>query len=103
MKALITGASGFVGTCLMEYLGKQGIEVFTLGRSNVAASKQHYDLKSSWKKETLLELIKNIQPDYFFHLAGSSQTIDLKQAFTINACLSAFIFQLLKDDRAQVH
>ncbi len=96
MKALITGASGFIGRYLVEHLCQQGVDVFTLGRNEVSATKKHYVLNIPWQKETFVELIKDIQPDYFFHLAGASQTTDLQQAFTVNTCLGADIIDAIR-------
>lgn len=56
-KALITGSHGFVGSHLKDYLLTQGIEV-------------NY-FKREWFIDPLIdEIIKNIAPDYIFHLAA---------------------------------
>ncbi len=95
MKALLTGASGFVGAHLIDFLIEKNVEVFTLGRTTVAASQKHYDLQNPWQKETFVSLIEDIQPDYLFHLAGSSQTTNIRQALTINACLGTDILEAI--------
>lgn len=96
MKALITGASGFVGSYLVEYLCQQGVEVFTLGRSTVLGVIKHYELATPWDKDGFVELVRDVQPDYFFHLAGSSQTTSVQQALTINTCLGADILDAIR-------
>jgi dihydroflavonol-4-reductase len=76
MKALVTGASGFIGSTLVEELASQGFEVFTLLRkssstSNLEGLKYHRldgDLSDAG---SLYEALKKVSDlTYVFHLAG---------------------------------
>ncbi len=96
MKALITGASGFIGSSLVEHLCQQGVDVFTLGRSKVLGSIKHYELTIPWNRDEFVDVVTDVQPDYFFHLAGSSQITELQQAFSINTCLGADILDAIR-------
>lgn len=77
MKALITGVQGFVGRYLANHLLAQDIEVWGTSRKespvlfleNGPVTIVQNDLENT---EQILELLKEIQPDYIFHLAGQS-------------------------------
>lgn len=77
MKALITGVQGFVGKYLANHLLAQDIEVWGTSRKespvlfleNGPVTIIKNDLENTAQ---ILELLKEIQPDYIFHLAGQS-------------------------------
>ena len=53
MKAAITGASGFIGTELLEELGKRDdIEIIALTRSERASESIRDSCACEWKRET---------------------------------------------------
>lgn len=63
MKAFITGASGFVGRHLTDFLaGRKGVKVYGLQASDC-------DIRNS---KTLLAFVRKIRPDILFHLAAQS-------------------------------
>src|SRR3972149_4478568 len=62
MKAVITGADGFVGKHLNNRLSKEALDVYPLTRKDV-------DLRD---KDKAYEVINHIRPDYIFHLAASA-------------------------------
>lgn len=74
-KALIVGAAGFVGGYLIDCLANQfKMEVFgtKLAEQNLSNSKCiFYDL-NLLEKDEILNLLKNLRPDYIFHLAAQS-------------------------------
>jgi GDP-4-dehydro-6-deoxy-D-mannose reductase len=100
MKALITGANGFVGKHLTELLIGKGYEVWGSTRGNY--SKTYTDdnkfvttvsLDLASERE-ILNLINLVKPDHIYHLAGKSNvkeswdnkltTFEVNVNFTIN-------------------
>ena len=85
MKVLITGASGFIGQALAEYLEKEGLELFSLG-ARPSGSCVHFPLANLAHKKSVDDAIQIIKPDYVFHLAGSSlRSLRVEDAFAVNA------------------
>jgi len=64
MKALVTGARGFVGTHLMAHLEESGDEAVGIDRS--------IDDLDILDAPALLELFRKVQPEVVYHLAGSA-------------------------------
>ena len=75
MKIIITGSSGYIGSCLYEYLKKK-YEVFGIDKTFPTVQKQksfiHCNLLNFNKID---KIIKNIEPEFIIHLAAKS-TID---------------------------
>lgn len=71
MKILITGAAGFMGSHLFDYLAAMGHDVYGLDNYSIGTYKHDkiykIDLLDLSKTE---ELIKTIRPDLVFHLAS---------------------------------
>jgi len=88
MKALVTGATGFIGSHLCEELVRRGFEVSCLVRetSNLKWI-EHLDLKfvigDCTNIESLLDVVGNF--DYIFHLAGLTKSCSEDEFFYINA------------------
>lgn len=78
MKAIITGASGFVGSHLTRYLSEQGIETVTLSLRN-----------HEWKNNKL-------NADVWIHLAGkahdTTNTSTAQEYYTVNTELTKEVF-----------
>lgn len=73
MKAFITGATGFVGSHLVDLLLENGIEVYCLRRKTssikwLQGKKVNYVFGDIYSNEVLEEAIKDV--DYVFHVAG---------------------------------
>lgn len=73
-KALITGATGFVGKYLTEKLLKEGYEVYgtTLDGDLYADNRIHLFYLDLTNTLETFKIIKNIQPNEIFHLASQS-------------------------------
>ena len=77
-KILVTGGSGYIGSCLAAYLNKK-YKVFTLDikKKNIFLNKKIIHFKCNLNNEIKLKkIIYKIQPDTIVHLAGQS-TIDM--------------------------
>lgn len=80
MKALITGATGFVGQHLASYLVNEGYEVWGTTRINageVNNVKGVEILSVDFDNVTgIIGMLDTIQPDHIYHLAGQSSVKD---------------------------
>ena len=70
MKALLTGANGFLGKHLVNKLISEGCEVSSLGRVKTENT-NFFNLESPEDKKTIERCLFDIKPDYVFHLAGT--------------------------------
>lgn len=71
MKTLVTGASGFVGKHLVKELIEAGHEVFGIGtRATVNTTLVNYIQLNLMDKEKVSYVLKDLKPDYVYHLAG---------------------------------
>lgn len=77
MRALITGIGGFVGPYLKKELEANGYEVFGFERTNAGNFNYIFtgDIRDG---ERLDEVLKKVQPDEIYHLAGFSS---IKKSF----------------------
>jgi nucleoside-diphosphate-sugar epimerase len=88
MKALVTGATGFIGSHLCEELVRRGFKVTCLVKktSNLKWI-EHLDLKLAigdcTDVESLLDVVGDF--DYIFHLAGLTKSCSEDDFFCINA------------------
>ena len=80
MKALITGADGFIGSHLADLLVNKNMEIYGIihsNRKNIEHLKNRITVIECdiTDKERVEETINNIKPDYVFHLAAQSFVI----------------------------
>ncbi|HAR42005.1 MAG TPA: hypothetical protein DCS07_05140 [Bdellovibrionales bacterium] len=88
MKALITGASGFIGSTLIEKLHQLGFEIRALMRSSSSLKNlngMHYERFEGHLGdfESLKKAVSGV--DYVFHLAGATAAPDRDAYFEANA------------------
>jgi len=72
MKALITGAGGFVGKYLSDYLESTGTEVFGTDIAEGAAEFGQFRQCDLLDAKSVDALIADVMPDCIYHLAGQS-------------------------------
>lgn len=94
MRALITGAGGFCGQHLIPYLKSQGVEIHTLGTR--AASDYYYPLTDTADVSALAAVIKTVQPDYVFHLAGVASAQNPTLFYQVNTVYAATLLHALE-------
>lgn len=68
-RALITGINGFVGPYLKNELEQNGYTVFGLGTEAHEEQDRYFQADITDKKR-VEEVVKEIKPEYMFHLAG---------------------------------
>jgi len=106
MKALVTGAAGFIGSHLVEALIKRGYEVTCLARrtSNLKWI-EHLDVKYIFSDladtESYSDKINDF--DYIFHLAGLTRAVSEKDFFSANAENTKKLLQVTTNRNSRVH
>ena len=94
MKVLITGASGFIGSFIVEEGLKRGLEVWA-GMRGSSSRKFLKDERVNFveldfsSKESLVEQLKAFKAsngawDYIVHAAGVTKCLDKKDFFRVN-------------------
>lgn len=100
MKALVTGASGFIGSHLCSYLQKRGIEVYaTMHRKKTEIKGVHFIHANLLDKKEVEDLIKDIAPTYIFHLAAQSLVLpswqNTEQTLKVNIFSTLYLLEAL--------
>ncbi len=80
-RALVTGASGFCGSHLLDLLDADGIEVHTMGRSPAG---QRYHVCDLFNREAVRKTVADVRPDWVFHLAGAAVASDGEELYSVN-------------------
>ena len=98
MRALVTGASGFVGRYLVAALQREGVDVFACGGPHELAGLTPIDLADIASLRAALDLA---HPDVVFHLAAQTfvpQSFAAPAAtYEINAIGTARLMQAVRD------
>lgn len=76
-KILITGASGYIGTCLFKYLICKNFNVFALDKKKffLKSYNERFYQGNLNNKKFLNKILSSLNPDVIIHLAGES-TLD---------------------------
>jgi nucleoside-diphosphate-sugar epimerase len=87
LKALVTGATGFIGSHLVEALVRQGAQVKCLVRNKnrlgwVRNSPVEYVVGDCREKTSLVQAVQDV--DWVFHLAGATTAVSEKTYFEVN-------------------
>lgn len=102
MSVLVTGAGGFCGRHLTSFLRDQGVKVHTLSPGDSIAP-DHHRIIDITDADALARVLKLIQPDYIFHLAGIACSTDPALFYRVNtqyaACLLYAMERTGLDDR----
>ncbi|QQR91766.1 MAG: NAD-dependent epimerase/dehydratase family protein [Myxococcales bacterium] len=75
-KAIVTGASGFIGSRLRERLLKDGIDVLAIRRPGSPPAKQGRSVEASYEDLSKLRaIVSEEKPNYLFHVAGATKGV----------------------------
>ena len=94
-KILVTGANGFLGTHLLQFLNDLNLEVHTLGTEKPLIGTYHSIAFNEQSK--LKDLIRDVKPDAIFHLAGVSSAHELSKYYEINVVFATNIIEGVKE------
>jgi nucleoside-diphosphate-sugar epimerase len=93
MKALITGGSGFCGHHLIRYLRNQSVEVFTLAPR--LGNNNHFSIQSVDDGAGMTAALRELRPDFIFHLAGIARSKDPGLVYRVNVEYGAELLHAL--------
>lgn len=112
MRALVTGATGFVGRNLCDHLLAEGWSVVAVHRESSSTEKldmlraNGVDTRAFSDFSELAEIVKSAQPDVLFHLAAyftrSPRGDDLKDFIDANVTFGTYLLDALVDTSAVV-
>jgi GDP-4-dehydro-6-deoxy-D-mannose reductase len=91
VKALVTGAGGFVGRHLLAHLAASGVEVVSLGRGDPADSVpgRAFRIADLGDEAAIAAVLRESAPDLIFHLAGTAAAEPLEEAYRVNVLFAA--------------
>lgn len=101
-KVLLTGAGGFSGKYLREFLVERGIEVHSMGQRSPStdALRRYHHLIDITSASEIMHVLHNFQPDYIVHLAGVVRHNDPQVFYRVNTGYAvALLTALEKFDR----
>ena len=94
MKALVTGASGFIGTHLLRFLQTEDVEITTHGPERAILG-EHYNTPIE-DIASLTEIVFHVQPDFVFHLAGIANGNDYSMFYRVNVQYAVNLLRALE-------
>ena len=100
-RALITGAAGFVGQHLSRYLVRQGLEVHRLSRRPRPPRLRNWHVADLSDLATLKALLREVRPDYVFHLAALLRGASLAEMLAVNVIGSENLLTAIREVQPQ--
>jgi nucleoside-diphosphate-sugar epimerase len=95
VKALVTGAGGFLGSHVVARLSELGFASFSLGRGQPAgvAADRAFALRDPGDAAAIEAALREIQADLVFHLAGTASAESLEDAYRVNVLFGAHLLR----------
>lgn len=95
MRALVTGAGGFLGRHVVEQLREIGAEVFTLGVAGrgKAASERAFLLRTPVDAAGIETAMRAAKPSCVFHLAGTPNAEPLEDTYRVNVLFGVLLLR----------
>lgn len=95
MRALVTGAGGFLGRHVVDRLREVGAEVFTLGveRSGKPASSHAFLIRTPIDEAGIATAMRAAMPDLVFHLAGTPNAEPLDDTYRVNVLFGVHLLR----------
>jgi nucleoside-diphosphate-sugar epimerase len=85
-KALVTGASGFIGSRLRDALIERGLDVISVRRKGSPPSKKGRSVECDYDDVPgLTRIIETEKPDYVLHVAGATKGVTYEDFARANA------------------
>lgn len=96
MRAIVTGASGFLGQHLVHELRHQGVTVVSICRRAGSVLSAVSIGEAPWNPTRLARIFEEVEPDLIFHLAGGmhGEPMDLRR---VNVGLASSITRAVLD------
>lgn len=97
-KALVTGASGFVGRYLCRELRRRGVTSVALTRSHASANEadQRIVVHDVCDVAALQTAIFHVSPQFVYHLAGSAMEPTIEGMYRANTLFGASLFSVVE-------
>ena len=97
-KALVTGASGFVGGRLRDALLDAGGDVIAIRRKSSPKAKRGRSAVAAYDDvKALTELIREEKPDYIFHVAGATKGVTYEDFTRANVMPTRNLLSAVKE------
>lgn len=102
-KALITGASGFVGRRLRRKLLDEGVDVVSLRRPGSPPAKEGRAVQASYDdRQALRAIVETEKPDWVYHVAGVTKGVTYDDFWRGNVMPTANLLWALREAHPDV-
>jgi nucleoside-diphosphate-sugar epimerase len=102
-KAIITGASGFVGSRLRDALLDAGADVIAIRRASSPEPKRGRSVVADYDDRSGLEkLMRDEKPDFVFHVAGATKGVTYDDFQRANVMPTQHLFEALAEAHPEV-
>ncbi|MCX7807055.1 MAG: NAD(P)-dependent oxidoreductase, partial [Deltaproteobacteria bacterium] len=102
-KALVTGASGFIGGRLRDLLLQRGIEVVAIRRPGSPPAKKGRALECAYEDlEGLCRIMREERPDFVFHVAGATKGVRYEDFWRANVMPTEHLLKAIEREHPRI-